>query len=469
MSSVTLGRDLQRWQWAHPEAESRAATGTRRRLAARTSGEVVAGTDLMVLAFAAVAFAPHVLRWPVAVFVLGVLGVCALRGQYASRITLSITKDLGTMALAVTVPLMAIATLDGFDSRVRPYAELAVASLALLLLGRAIAYAGIRRARTNGGLSRRVLIVGAGQVAERFADVLEEHPAYGLHPVGLLDDCADEALSHPMLGGIDELDDVLRRHRIDQVVLAFGVNRDPDLVRVIRSCENADVDMYVVPRFFELGIQTAARDVDVVWGYPLVRLRRSTLRSSGRLAKRVFDSGISAVMLALVAPIYAVLALGVKFSSPGPVYFRQQRIGKNGRVVEVLKFRSMRVNSQSDTQWTVGEDERVTKVGRLMRKTSLDELPQLWNVLRGDMSLVGPRPERPFFVDQFEKEVPRYCDRHRVPVGLTGLAQVNGLRGDTSIEDRAWFDNHYIENWSVGGDLLILARTAGAVIRQARE
>lgn len=469
MSSVTLGRDLQRWQWAHPEAESRAAAGTRRRFAARTSGEVVAGTDLMVLTFAAVALAPHVLRWPVAVFVLGVLGVCALRGQYASRITLSISKDLGTLALAVTVPLMAIATLDGFDPQVRPYAELAVASLALLVLGRAIAYAGIRRTRTNGGLSQRVLIVGAGQVAERFADVLEEHPGYGLHPVGLLDDCADEALSHPMLGGIDELDDVLRRHRIDQVVLAFGVNRDPDLVRVIRSCENADVDMYVVPRFFELGIHNAARDVDVVWGYPLVRLRRSTLRSSSRLAKRVFDSGISALMLALVAPIYGTLALGVKLSSPGPVYFRQQRIGKNGRVVEVLKFRSMRVNGESDTQWTVGEDARVTKLGRLMRKTSLDELPQLWNVLRGDMSLVGPRPERPYFVDQFEKEVPRYRDRHRVPVGLTGLAQVNGLRGDTSIEDRAWFDNHYIENWSVAGDLLILARTAGAVIRQVRD
>ncbi len=129
----------------------------------------------------------------------------------------------------------------------------------------------------------------------------------------------------------------------------------------------------------------------------------------------------------------------------------------------------MRVNSESDVQWSVDEDARVTRLGAVMRKTSLDELPQLWNVLRGDMSLVGPRPERPYFVDQFEKEVPRYCDRHRVPVGLTGLAQVNGLRGDTSIEDRAWFDNHYIENWSVGGDLLILARTAGAVIRQVRD
>ena len=193
------------------------------------------------------------------------------------------------------------------------------------------------------------------------------------------------------------------------------------------------------------------------------------MRSSGRRLKRAFDSAVSAALLLVAAPIFGVLALGVKLTSPGPVYFRQRRIGKNGREVEILKFRSMRVNSESDTQWSVDEDARVTKLGAFMRKTSLDELPQLWNVLRGDMSLVGPRPERPYFVDRFEQEAPGYGDRHRVPVGLTGLSQVNGLRGDTSIEDRAWFDNHYIENWSVGGDLLILARTAGAVIRQVRD
>jgi lipopolysaccharide/colanic/teichoic acid biosynthesis glycosyltransferase len=187
------------------------------------------------------------------------------------------------------------------------------------------------------------------------------------------------------------------------------------------------------------------------------------------MAKRAFDSAIAAFMLLVVAPIYGMLALAVKLTSPGPIYFRQRRIGKNGREVEILKFRSMRVNSESDTQWSVDADKRVTKIGGIMRKTSLDELPQLWNVLRGDMSLVGPRPERPFFVEQFEQEVHGYADRHRVPVGLTGLSQVNGLRGDTSIEDRAWFDNNYIENWSVGGDLIILARTAGAVIKQVRD
>ena len=469
MSSVTIGRDVQSWRWGDPGSESGPVAGVRRRVASRTSGEIVAGTDLVVLAVVVAAFAPAVLQWPVAVFVLGVLGVCALRGQYASRITLNVSKDIGTLAAAVAVPLTVIGAFDGFGREVRPFVLVGLSTLCLLLIGRAFAYIGIRHARTKGALGQRVLIVGAGPVAERFADALELNPSYGLHPIGLLDDCADDKLSRPVLGGIDELNRVLKDHRIDRVVIAFGVNRDPDLVRVVRSCENAAVDMYTIPRFFELGLQAAPRDVDMVWGFPLVRLRRSTMRPSGRLAKRAFDSGIAALMLLLLSPLYGLLALAVRVTSPGPIYFRQRRIGKNGREVEILKFRSMRVNAESDTQWSVNADARVTKIGGIMRKTSLDELPQLWNVLRGDMSLVGPRPERPFFVEQFEQEVPRYGDRHRVPVGLTGLAQVNGLRGDTSIEDRAWFDNHYIENWSVAGDLVILARTAGAVIKQVRE
>jgi exopolysaccharide biosynthesis polyprenyl glycosylphosphotransferase len=468
MSSVTIGRDLQ-WKWADPESDATATARAPRRFVPRTSGEVVAGTDLVVLAAAVVAFAPKLVDWTVAVFVLGALAVCALRGQYASRITMSVSKDLGTLAAAVAVPLAIIGAFDGFGREMRPVVLVGLGTLSLLIVGRVCAYAAIRRARTRGALGQRVLIVGAGPVAERFGDALELNPAYGLHPVGLLDDCGDEELSRPVLGGIDQLDDVLREHRIDRVVIAFGVNRDPDLVRVIRACENAAVDMYIIPRFFELGLRAAPRDVDMVWGFPLQRLRRSTMRSSGRIVKRAFDSTVAAVMLLLCAPLFGLLALTVKLTSPGPIYFRQRRIGKNGREVEILKFRSMRVNSESDTQWSVDADTRVTKVGALMRKTSLDELPQLWNVLRGDMSLVGPRPERPFFVQQFEQEVPRYADRHRVPVGLTGLAQVNGLRGDTSIQDRAWFDNHYIENWSVAGDLVILARTAGAVIKQVRD
>ena len=257
MSSVTIGRDL-RWKWADPDSEAGSPARTRRRFAARTSGEVVAGVDLVALAVAVVVFAPKMVDWTVAVFVVGVLAICALRGQYASRITFSVSKDVGTVAAAVGVPLALIGVLDGFGREIRSVVLVGLGTLSLLLVGRVCAYAGIRRARTRGALGQRVLIVGAGPVAERFADAIELNPAYGLHPVGLLDDCEDESLSRPVLGGIDQLDDVLREHRIDRVVIAFGVNRDPDLVRVIRSCENAAVDMYIVPRFFELGLPRRA-------------------------------------------------------------------------------------------------------------------------------------------------------------------------------------------------------------------
>ena len=319
MSSVTIGRDLQHWQWAQPESESGTVARARRRFAAGTSGEVVAGTDLLVLAIAVAAFAPAVLQWPTArLRARACSAICALRGQYASRITLSVSKDVSTVAAAVAVPLTVIGAFDGFGRQVRPFVLVGVSTLCLLLIGRACAYVGIRRARTRGALGQRVLIVGAGQVAERFADALELNPSYGLHPIGLLDDCADESLSRPVLGGIDELDSVLKDHRIDRVVIAFGVNRDPDLVRVIRSCENAAVDMYIIPRFFELGLQAAPRDVDMVWGYPLVRLRRSTMRSSGRVAKRAFDSGIAALMLLLLSPLYGAARAGRQGDQPGP-------------------------------------------------------------------------------------------------------------------------------------------------------
>jgi exopolysaccharide biosynthesis polyprenyl glycosylphosphotransferase len=257
---------------------------------------------------------------------------------------------------------------------------------------------------------------------------------------------------------------VLFEERVDRVVVAFGRAREADMVDVLRACEDAAVDIHFLPRFFELGSAVHATDVDDVWGFPLVRLRRPVRRTFSRGAKRAFDMTVAGVSLLLISPLYAVLSLAVKLSSPGPVHFRQQRVGQRGESVEILKFRSMRVHTDSDTEWTIAE-ETITKVGRFMRVLGLDEIPQLWNILRGQMSLVGPRPERPFFVEQFKAEIPHYDDRHRVPVGLTGLAQVHGLRGDTSIEERARFDNHYIENWSLWRDLTILMQTLFAVVR----
>jgi exopolysaccharide biosynthesis polyprenyl glycosylphosphotransferase len=470
MSSVTIGRETHHPRaWTQPGSDSANAPLTSRSRFLTGFGQVLIETDLLVLALAAVIFVPRSLYWSAGVFALGVLAVGALRSQYTWRTSLSVAKDFGTLTLGISLPLMTIALLDGFGPQMRPIAVLAVASLFLLLVGRVCAYAVIRRARARGVFVQRVLVIGAGQVAERLGRILDVHADYGLEPIGFLDDDPGESLGLPVLGGIEDLDDVLRLHRIDRIVIAFGNYRSSDLVRIIRHCENASVEMYVVPRFFELGLQGVPRDAEMVWGFPLIRLRRSTVRTGRRRAKRVFDSCVAGALLLVTAPLFGILALGVKLSSPGPVYFRQRRVGMNGREVEILKFRSMHQNNESDVQWSVSDDARVTKVGRFMRKCSLDELPQLWNVVRGDMSLVGPRPERPHFVQQFSEEVSGYEDRHRVPVGLTGLAQVHGLRGDTSIEDRAWLDNQYIENWSAVADLAILARTAGAMVRQARE
>jgi exopolysaccharide biosynthesis polyprenyl glycosylphosphotransferase len=429
---------------------------------------VVAGGDLIALVIVVALFVPHVAQWWVPAFAAGVLVFSALRGNYRTRITMSVARDVGSVVTSVAVPLIFLGLVLGWRGQEHILVEVGIGGACAILFVRACVYGSIRAVRRRGVFGERTLIVGAGQVAVHFAATLDEHPEYGLRPVGFLDDLEAEELSHPLLGRVEQLDSVLRDHKIDRVVLAFGVGRETALVDVLRACDNAVVDIHVLPRFFELGFGGEGNDVDVVWGYPLLRLRRDAMRLSPRIAKRLFDICFAGFMLVLCAPLYGALALAVKVTSPGPVYFRQSRVGKRGKFVQVLKFRSMRVNNDSDTQWDVSADARVTPIGEIMRKTSLDELPQLWNVVKGDMSLVGPRPERPFFVEQFQAEVPHYQDRHRVPVGLTGLAQVNGLRGDTSIDERAWFDNHYIDNWSMTHDLVILARTAGAVIRQVR-
>jgi exopolysaccharide biosynthesis polyprenyl glycosylphosphotransferase len=204
-----------------------------------------------------------------------------------------------------------------------------------------------------------------------------------------------------------------------------------------------------------------------VWGIPLIRVRRAPFRTQGWKLKRALDVLTSGVALLLLAPVLSACALGVRLEGGPGVIFRQSRVGLDGRPFQVLKFRSLKPldEGESQTQWNIAQDHRLGPFGRFLRRTSLDELPQLWNILRGDMSLVGPRPERPHFVNQFSTHVPRYMARHRVPSGLTGWAQVHGLRGDTSIEDRARFDNYYIENWSPWLDVKILLRTVSQVVR----
>jgi exopolysaccharide biosynthesis polyprenyl glycosylphosphotransferase len=267
-----------------------------------------------------------------------------------------------------------------------------------------------------------------------------------------------------VLGDYRSLERVVRQFKVRRVIIGFG--RNLDLVQMVRTCQALPVGTHLIARGGDLGIAPDAHHVDDVMGISLLSVRPPALGRPSRLrVKRAMDVAAAFASLAVSAPIFVAAAAAVRLSSPGPVFFRQRRIGRGGRPFDLLKFRSMRVNSDSDTTWSVAHDHRITPVGRLLRKTSIDELPQLYNVLRGDMSLIGPRPERPHFVEQFGSEVPHYHDRHRAPVGITGWAQVNRLRGDSSIHERVRLDNYYVEHWSPWLDLVIALRTVGEILR----
>ncbi|MBC7375356.1 MAG: sugar transferase [Frankiales bacterium] len=270
-----------------------------------------------------------------------------------------------------------------------------------------------------------------------------------------------------MLGDHESLASNIVEFGFRDVVAAFGSAPESQMVDIIRTCDRLEVEIFFVPRLFEL--HHTSKDMDQVWGLPLVRLRRAAFRSFSWRLKRVFDVVASGSALLLLAPVMAVIALAVRLEGGPGVLFRQERVGLDNRSFELLKFRSLKPvdEVESQTQWNIALDDRLGPVGRFLRSSSLDELPQLWNILRGEMTVVGPRPERPHFVETFTRTFPRYTARHRVPAGLTGWAQVHGLRGDTSIQDRSRFDNYYIENWSLWADIKIVLRTVGGVLRRA--
>ena len=248
------------------------------------------------------------------------------------------------------------------------------------------------------------------------------------------------------------------------LLIADGDFAERMLLDVVRTPAASRCDLLVVPRMHHFAMQTGLGDH--IGSVPVYRIRTPNLRGPARLLKRAFDVLMAGIALLVVSPVLGICALAVRLEGGPGVIFRQARVGLDGKQFDCLKLRSMRPASADDsaTTWSIATDNRVGPVGRILRRSSLDELPQLWNILRGDMTLVGPRPERPHFVDRFSAEYERYAYRHRVQAGLTGLAQVSGLRGDTSIADRARFDNYYIEHWSLWLDIKIIMRTFSEVL-----
>jgi exopolysaccharide biosynthesis polyprenyl glycosylphosphotransferase len=429
-----------------------------------------------VAAFAlATVLAANASGYHLLVLVLNVV-VFTAAGLYRSRLNLRLLDDLPYIGAAVAVVFALNVTLGVFMTGMSPPREQLIHAAALLGTVCAVRFLGylvVRTARRRGIVSHRTVILGAGPVGTHLALTLFERREYGLDPIGFVDSApapvgpAEEALLPlPVLGHHDQLEQILRQYLIRDVIVAFGNGADSEIVDVLTTCDRIDVDVFLVPRLLEL--HNVARDTDEIWGVPVVRRRRATYRSPWWRVKRLIDVISAGGALIVLAPVIALCALAVRLDGGPGVIFRQQRIGLDGRTFQILKFRSLRPvdELESQTNWNIQHDDRLGPIGRFLRASSLDELPQLWNILRGDMSLVGPRPERQHFVDQFSTHIPRYKARHRVPAGLTGWSQVHGLRGDTSIHDRARFDNYYIENWSLWLDLKILIMTVSQVLRR---
>ena len=315
----------------------------------------------------------------------------------------------------------------------------------------------LRYYRQKGYNLKHVLIVGAGPMARRYLDKIRADKELGYHPMGYVSDRTGwKGLDR--LGGYADLDRVLERYRPDEVVSAIPAEEFSQTPAIISACEKAGVKLSMIPFYAEY--MPSNPQFDDLDGLPLMNIRRIPLDNWGNaFLKRCMDLVGSLLLIVLTSPVMLFAAIGVKLSSPGPVIFRQERIGRDKKPFSMYKFRSMRVNGGQDTGWSRDHDDRKTKFGALIRKCSIDELPQLFNVLKGDMSLVGPRPEVPFYVEQFKEEIPLYMVKHQVRPGITGWAQVNGFRGDTSICGRIECDIYYIEHWTLFFDIKILFMT----------
>jgi Undecaprenyl-phosphate glucose phosphotransferase len=320
----------------------------------------------------------------------------------------------------------------------------------------------LRSLRRRGYNLRHVLAVGEGGSIETLIARMDKFPELGLRVIGAAvheGSKAESVAGKPVIGRFDEIGRIVHRERVDQVLIALPRHQYGDLDRILRTLHEEPVDLQLVPDVHEY--VTLGCEVEDFDGLPIVNLNDSPLSGWGAIAKRATDVLLSLVALAGLSPLLLLLALLVKLTSRGPVFFRQERMGLDGRTFQMFKFRTMRPDAESWTGavWAKPGDERRTLVGRFLRATSLDELPQLWNVLRGDMSLVGPRPERPVFVQKFRSEIPHYMLRHKVKAGITGWAQVNGWRGNTSLDRRIECDLYYIRNWSYLLDWKIMAMT----------
>jgi lipopolysaccharide/colanic/teichoic acid biosynthesis glycosyltransferase len=429
--------------------------------------------DLMALvaAVAVTGLLGGIRGWLVLGYAAAVFLVLSAIGLQRLRICLRVGDQSGRIILAAAVPALAVAPWITATHAV----ALAAGTAGLLLGTRMAASAVLRSAHRHGRLTERAVLVGAGPEGRQLATLLDEHPELGLRPVGFLDHTPGDGSTSapvqwlPVVGAVSDLGALVAREGVSRVIVCDPAAPDAELASALRASRPQAADVCVLPRLPGLGAAVPVACLDEVWGVPLIPLRRSSLAGPaplGRMLKRSFDVLVAAVLLVLAAPLLGVTALAVRLTLRRPALFRQVRVVGQGALAEIVKLRTLGRHGDPDTSWTVPAGQ-CGALGRSLRVTHIDELPQLVSVLRGDMSLVGPRPERPHFVRQFSQSVPGYTGRQRMPAGMTGWSQVHRLNGDTSISDRARFDNYYIEYWSFWLDLAVLARTVTSIAAEA--
>lgn len=416
-----------------------------------------------------------------------VLVMMGVRRSLEDRLKGSLLDLIAQVLGSVSLAAMLIVAAESVFSAPHPLAlalRLWLFAVVYLGIARTVVFSLRRKATYSEAFSTPTLVVGAGVIGSHLAMRLSAERSYGLRPVGFLDSnpmpsAVGANLEVPVLGGPDDLMAAVQTTGARHVILAFSHEPDHVLVAKVRECQQLGVDVSLVPRLYEAINERAT--LGHVGGLPLLTLRSVDPRGWQFAIKHAFDRAVAGLALVVVSPLMLGIAVAVRISSPGPSLFRQPRVGRDGHEFTMFKFRSMRGSpsklGEADAAWAAeilngaGQadpsaiESRITPVGRLLRATSLDELPQLINVVRGDMSLVGPRPERVAYVRDFERSVARYTDRHRVRSGITGWAQVNGLRGQTSVADRIEWDNYYIQNWSLRLDFRILALTIVELLR----
>jgi len=414
------------------------------------------GADLVALVVAGAAFRAST---PLAVLCASImLAGFAAAGLYGPRLRLSALDDVPAILVGSVAGLVAMSLAHG------PHFSRAVLGAALagslVVLARGGAYLLIRGWRCDGVLRRDTVLVGTRSRSAELVSRIEAHPETGLHVRGVLGARPSGLGAFPICGAVADLPGLISSGAVDTVIVGDASSKEERrVIEALRMCATP-AEIFVLPRLSELSASTH----DEIWGVPFLRLKQR--RSPAQLAlKRIADVVIASAALVAVSWLLALAAVAVRLEMGPGVIYRQERVGRNGRHFQLLKLRSMRpLPPDTSSEWAPSAD-RTGRVGAFIRRYSIDELPQLVNVIRGDMSVVGPRPERPEFVDQFGHEFPSYVFRHRVMVGLTGLAAVEGLRGDTSIEERAYFDNWYIEHWSLWLDVKIMVRTASALLK----